>query len=359
VTHRSTRPGGSRSFLPAWALLTACWGPLGPARADDSESFKKFQANWQKAEKAYAKKDYRQAVMYYGKVSEIVPFEPTTRYQLACCHARLGDRDRALAALEAAIQFGWDDPRRIEQADELKGLRGDPRFARLVKAATACAEETVILYAGKAVDPAKPTPLVVVLQGLGSPRCDVPCWKPAADQRGLILVFPRAPTRARSILYGWHRTGARDSRAQDYFDMPAAEKRIKEAIAAAERRFTIDRKQVLLAGFSQGGGVALRMLGGHPGDYRGAVVLCSLYQPPGVAYWQAVAKKHSVRVFAVAGKFDRLLPRTQQAVKQLRAAKVTVRYEEMEREGHEYPPDYAQRLSRAIEFVLNRKSSRR
>jgi predicted esterase len=198
-----------------------------------------------------------------------------------------------------------------------------------------------------------------VLQGLGSLRGEVPYWKPAADRHNLILAFPRAPTKVSSMLYGWHRPGAKDSMAQDYFDLPAASKRIKEAISAAKQRFTIDQKQVLLAGMSQGGGVALRMLGDHPEDYRGAVALCSLYQPPGVAYWQAVAAKHSVRVFAVAGKLDRLLPRTQQAVEQLRGAKVTVQYEEMEREGHEYPPDYPERLSRAIEFVLDRESAKR
>jgi hypothetical protein len=55
----------------------------------------------------------------------------------------------------------------------------------------------------------------------------------------------------------------------------------------------------------------------------------------------------------------RLLPRIQLAVEQVRAARVALRYEELEREGHEYPPDYPERLARAIAFVLGRESPKR
>ena len=34
------------------------------------------------------------------------------------------------------------------------------------------------------------------------------------------------------------------------------------------------------------------------------------------------------------------------------AANVALRYEEIEQTGHEYAPDYTERLLRAIEFVL-------
>jgi predicted esterase len=345
---------GSRFFFTVPALLTAIWATLGPVRAEESDTFKAYQANWSKAQKAYSDKQYEMASEFYGKVAELLPFEPMTRYQIACCNACLGDTDKAFEALETAIRFGWDDTRRLEQAEELKHLRPDPRFARLVEAAVACAEESTVIYTGKGVDAGKRAPLVVLLQGLGcGPRGDVPYWKPAADKHGLILVAPRAPTKAGPLMYGWHRRGAKDSSADDYFDMAAAEKRIDESVKIATERFTIDKKRVLLAGFSQGGGVAFRMLRDHPENYCGVVAICSLCQPLGVAAWQSVAQQHPIRVFAMAGKFDPLLPRTQQAVEQLRAAKVMVRYEEMEREGHEYPPDYQERLARAIEFVVN------
>jgi predicted esterase len=336
------------------ALVVACavlGGTLG--RGGESEFHKALEANWTKAQRAYADKDYRGAARCYEKVCELLPFEPSVRYELARCHCRQGDKDKALADLEAAIRFGWSDPGQIEQADDLKELRDAPRFAGLVKDAVACRDETIVVYAGKNVDPSRPAPLVVLLQGLGpGPRAEVPYWKPVADRLGLVLAAPRAMTKLSPLVYGWQRKGARDSTALDYFDMSAAGKRIEEAIALAKQKFTIDPDRLLLAGFSQGGGVALRMLGEHPDQYLGAVAVCSLCQSPGVAYWETALQKRPFRTFVIAGKLDRLLPRSQQVVEQLRAAKVPLRYEEVDQAGHEYPPDYSERLRQAIQFVL-------
>lgn len=51
----------------------------------------------------------------------------------ACDHARKGERDQALAALEEAFAAGYDDFERVESDPSLSPLRGDPRFADLVK----------------------------------------------------------------------------------------------------------------------------------------------------------------------------------------------------------------------------------
>jgi len=53
-------------------------------------------------------------------------------YARACEHARRGEKDAALADLEEALQAGFD----LELVDSdpaLGKLRGDPRFALLVK----------------------------------------------------------------------------------------------------------------------------------------------------------------------------------------------------------------------------------
>jgi tetratricopeptide (TPR) repeat protein len=54
-------------------------------------------------------------------------------YNLACAYALKGEADKAFAALEGAIEAGWNSPGFLEQdADWLK-LRDDPRFATVVK----------------------------------------------------------------------------------------------------------------------------------------------------------------------------------------------------------------------------------
>jgi predicted esterase len=346
-----TRSPDYRAVITS-ALIAASVAFGAPLRADVSESFRIYQENWQKAQEAYAAKDYETAAKHYQKVCEVLPFEPTSRFQLACCHARLGAQDKALAELQSAVRFGYEDIQKLEQSEDLKPLRTQSQFAQLLKDAVACRDETLIIHAGKRVDRQKPAPLLIVLQGLGCLRAEVAYWESVADNLGFVLVAPRAVTKAGPTMYGWHRSGARDSTASDYFDLAAAGKRVDEAIAEAKKRFAIDPDRVLLAGFSQGAGVALRLIGDHPERYRGAVAVCGLHQPPGVAYWESILKQHPIRVCVIAGKFDRLLPRSQKVVEQLRAAGVPNRYEELDKMGHEFPADYPKRLREAIEFVM-------
>jgi phospholipase/carboxylesterase len=324
-------------------------------RADESETFRIYEQNWQKAEKAYAAQDYERAATHYSKVAEVLPFEPTTRFQLACCYARLGKIDRSLSSLNEAVRFGWEDVSRLEQIDDLKVLRAKPQFRRILRDAVAARDQNLLFYVGKSVDPAKPAPLLVVLQGLGGFRADIPYWEAAADETGCVLVAPRAVTRAGPMIEGWHRPGARDSSARDYFDLPAAAKRVDEAIAEAARRFKIDASRLVLAGFSQGAGVALHLIGRRADRYCGLVAVGGLYQPPGVAYWQSILAQHPIRVYVIAGKLDRLLPRSRQVVAELQAAHVPHRYDELDRLGHEFPLDYPKRLRAAIEFVLGER----
>jgi predicted nucleic acid-binding Zn-ribbon protein len=49
-------------------------------------------------------------------------------YARACEHARRGDPERALAALEEAVRGGYDDFERIGADPAFATLRADPRF---------------------------------------------------------------------------------------------------------------------------------------------------------------------------------------------------------------------------------------
>jgi eukaryotic-like serine/threonine-protein kinase len=53
-------------------------------------------------------------------------------YDLACFAARAGRRDEALDYLHRAIEAGYNDAQLIRTDDDLKSLRNDPRFEKLV-----------------------------------------------------------------------------------------------------------------------------------------------------------------------------------------------------------------------------------
>lgn len=319
-----TKPYSTFCLFATLVFLTA-------ANAQESQQFKTFSTNWEKAQQAFAAGDYQNAATCYENIIKVFPFEPTFQYHLACCQARQGLSDNALSTLEHAIICGWGDPKKLQEAEDFKDVRQQARFEKLLTEAETCQKELFTLYVGKGVDPQKPAPLVVVLHGLGSgPRSELPYWKSTADELGLVLIAPRGVTEIRSMFYGWHRTGAKDSTALDYFDVDAAGKRVNLAIDYARQRHTMAPGRVLLAGFSQGGGIALRLLGDHPHQFAGAVAVCSLCQSPGVPFWQSAATKGKFSIALLAGKLDRLLPRSQQLAEHLKTAGTKLHYHEWE-----------------------------
>lgn len=323
------------------------------AVGQQSERTRKFGEHWSAAERAAADRDFKAAAAGYAKAAALIPHEPSVRYRLACCLARLGETDRALAALDAAIGCGWADVDALDRDDDWKPVRASARFVELVKAAAACRDETVVIHVGEKVGRDCPAPVLVVLHGLGAgPRSEVPYWKSVADKLDMVLVAPRSPTRVGPVLNGWQRAGAKDSTASDYYDLAEAAKRVDAAVDEAARRHKVDRGAVVLAGFSQGGGVALRLVADRPDRFRGAVAVNSLCQTPDEAKWKAVAERGGVRVSVICGEYDKLLERSKSAVEVLQAAKVPSRFDLVEKCGHEYPPDAADRLRLAARFVL-------
>ena len=53
-------------------------------------------------------------------------------YNLACTAARAGRRDEAFDYLHRAVEAGYDDAQLIRTDDDLKSLRNDPRFDKLI-----------------------------------------------------------------------------------------------------------------------------------------------------------------------------------------------------------------------------------
>jgi tetratricopeptide (TPR) repeat protein len=64
-------------------------------------------------------------------LTALLPADPTVRYNLACSLALLGRTDEALAALETAVRLGYRDMEHLRRDDDLRSLRGHPRFLAL------------------------------------------------------------------------------------------------------------------------------------------------------------------------------------------------------------------------------------
>jgi hypothetical protein len=65
----------------------------------------------------------------------LLPNDPTWQYNLACALAYRANKDESFVALERAVELGFRDDVAIAADNDLKQMKGDPRFAALLEKA--------------------------------------------------------------------------------------------------------------------------------------------------------------------------------------------------------------------------------
>jgi hypothetical protein len=110
-----------------WAKASALWErviELNPVVA----------SYWDRLGRArYEAKDFRKAIPAYEKALALrARFPWALAYDAACCHALLGEKDRAMALFEKAFALGFRPLHLARTDDDLKSLRDEPRFQELV-----------------------------------------------------------------------------------------------------------------------------------------------------------------------------------------------------------------------------------
>lgn len=78
---------------------------------------------------------YTRALQADRRLTRLVPDRPIPWYNLACSYALLGMTDRAFDALQRALDLGYRYVRHLCRDPDLKALRRDPRFSRLLRRA--------------------------------------------------------------------------------------------------------------------------------------------------------------------------------------------------------------------------------
>ena len=85
------------------------------------------------ADNLAAKGYYNRALQADLQLVRIRPDRPIPWYNLACSYALLGMVDRAFESLERALRLGYGHIHHLRRDPDLKSLRRDPRFARLLR----------------------------------------------------------------------------------------------------------------------------------------------------------------------------------------------------------------------------------
>ncbi len=80
-----------------------------------------------------AKGEYVRALQLDRRLVRLVPDDAIAWYNLACTYAVLGMIDPAFSALQRSLELGYRFLDRLRQDADLKMLRRDPRFLRLLR----------------------------------------------------------------------------------------------------------------------------------------------------------------------------------------------------------------------------------
>lgn len=75
---------------------------------------------------------YKKGLVIDKRLVRLRKNDPVAYYNLGCSYALLGEKDAAFKAIEQALKLGYRDLEHLKQDPDLKNLRDDPRFAKLI-----------------------------------------------------------------------------------------------------------------------------------------------------------------------------------------------------------------------------------
>jgi tetratricopeptide (TPR) repeat protein len=85
------------------------------------------------ADNLAAKGQYGRALQIDRRLVRLAPEDPVVWYNLACSFAVLGMIEPAFSALQKSLELGYRTAVRLRRDPDLKSLRRDPRFTRLLR----------------------------------------------------------------------------------------------------------------------------------------------------------------------------------------------------------------------------------
>lgn len=155
-------------------------------------------------------------------------------------------------------------------------------------------------------DPGRPYPVIILLHGFGAHMGDLASLAPVIHQTGYLYVCPNAPLAFQlgpgMVGYGWTAPYGQATPQE----VENAEKLVTAFINEVMEEYGVEPGNLLLGGFSQGGGMAYRCGLGRPDIFAGLVALSSVF--PAEELTERLSAERKQPVFIAHGTEDPLLP---------------------------------------------------
>ena len=309
-----------------------------------------FEATYRQFIQAYQDQHWDEALELALQLDELRPDNARVQYNVASAWARQGNPEAALGWLEKAAQSGFTDAKALESDTDFNTLHALPAWPvvlgaimenevrRRTKISQVFTTLPLPLVLPKDWDEITPAPLIIALHGYGGRAENFPkLWRRAAARKGAIVVAPWG----HSPIYN----------GSSWTDLFEAETIVDLSIAWVAERYPIDRQQIVLSGFSQGGYMAYSIAVRRPELFAGVIPMGSGYSRS--FNKPAQAGEHKPRYYFMVGARDHSVRQNEDAVEDFEAAGYEVGLRIYPNTGHSFPTLGKDReLTKALSFVL-------
>jgi predicted esterase len=268
---------------------------------------------------------------------------PYTAYNAACCFALSGEATKALAYLDRSIELGICG---FAGDADLDTLRGTAAFAeRLERADAKLAELQGRDWPAEILPPSCEhdggQPVVIMLHGYGAAPANLvgPPFGDYFTDEGYLYAVPYGDRVHGSISFSWS-------------GLAEAEAVVERLLERLEKEYGLDDESVYLAGFSQGGAVALGLALKRPELFDGVIALAGGWNPAWETHLAAAAAA-DLRCYLWIGELDEAerVSGLEAALHSLRAAAVPATLVIAEETAHSLPADALAPFRDGLDYV--------
>jgi phospholipase/carboxylesterase len=167
--------------------------------------------------------------------------------------------------------------------------------------------ETLEITTGKAIDAS-----IIWMHGLGADGYDFEPIAAALNLPDIRFIFPHAPYRNVTLNNGYEMRAWYDlyglslDSQQDEAGIRQSQSGIEDLISAEASR-GVRTERIVLAGFSQGGAIALHTALRHPQKLAGVLALSTYLPLKSILTKEAHPANHEIPIFMAHGSFDSVI----------------------------------------------------
>ena len=293
----------------------------------------------------YKESKYAEALELVEQNADRFPEQSVrTTFWKMCLLSLCGRSNDVISVFQKGLDAGlWWAKSQFRDTD-LDAVRDLPEFKRLAAVSQDKYEEArkqvrrdqTILLPDTSVSGMYPL-LIALHGGAGTKDSNLKYWE-VPRQKGWLVLSPQSTQPLYSGSYSW-------------IDPEQALADLDDYIAQTSKNHPIDQQRVVIAGFSQGSGMAIYAALSRRIKARGFLAIGTYWADPN-SLRPLTKQAKSVRGYFITGEKDQYLDKIREIQNILKENNISFDEEAHPDLGHDFPPDFGTSFDKAIDFIF-------